>query len=106
MAEEMTQTGKQTEALYTIAKMNGYNGPKSSTPLKAFFNSSDALKAKARAVGVALYRGGMVQQKGYAVGGVAAPTPIGTPTDTPHRSISSNQILAHLILTKEDLLRV
>jgi len=82
MAEEMTQTGKQTEALYTIAKMNGYNGPKSSTPLKAFFNSSDALKAKARAVGVALYRGGMVQQKGYAVGGVAAPTPINTPTDT------------------------
>jgi len=72
MAEEMTQTGKQTEALYTIAKMNGYNGPKSSTPLKAFFNSSDALKAKARAVGVALYRGGMVQQKGYAEGGTAA----------------------------------
>ena len=69
MAEEMTQTGKQTEALYTIAKMNGYNGPKSSTPLKAFFNSSDALKAKARAVGVALNRGGMVQQKGYAEGG-------------------------------------
>ena len=79
MAEEMTQTGKQTEALYTIAKMNGYNGPKSSTPLKAFFNSSDALKAKARAVGVALNRGGMV---GFANGGVTAPTPIGTPTDT------------------------
>jgi len=51
----------QTEALFTIAKMNGYKGPQSSTALKAFFNSSDALKAKARAIGVALARGGMVR---------------------------------------------
>ena len=58
---------KQNEALYTIAKMNGYNGPKSGTALKAFFNSSDALKAKARAIGVAMNKGGAVL---YAQDGV------------------------------------
>jgi len=51
---------RENEALYTIAKMNGYNGPKSGTALKAFFNSSDALKAKARAIGVAMNKGGAV----------------------------------------------
>jgi hypothetical protein len=51
---------RENEALYTIAKMNGYNGPKTGTALKAFFNSSDALKAKARAIGVAMNKGGAV----------------------------------------------
>ena len=51
---------RENEALYTIAKMNGYNGPKSGTALKAFFNSSDSLKAKARAIGVAMNKGGAV----------------------------------------------
>ena len=50
----------ETEALFTIAKMNGYNGPKSGNALKAFFNSSDALKAKARAIGVKMNKGGAV----------------------------------------------
>lgn len=59
MALEQAQS-KQNEALYTIAKMNGYNGPKAGTALKAFFNSSDALKAKARAIGVAMANGGAV----------------------------------------------
>ena len=58
---------RENEALYTIAKMNGYNGPKSGTALKAFFNSSDALKAKARAIGVAMNKGGAVL---YASNGV------------------------------------
>lgn len=62
---------KQNEALYTIAKMNGYNGPKSGTALKAFFNSSDALKAKARAIGVAMAKGGAVL---YANDGVDVQT--------------------------------
>ena len=67
---------RENEALYTIAKMNGYNGPKSGTALKAFFNSSDALKAKARAVGVAMNKGGAVL---YASNGVDVQP--GTTTD-------------------------
>jgi hypothetical protein len=67
LAEGGTVESKQNEALYTIAKMNGYNGPKSGTALKAFFNSSDALKAKARAIGVAMAKGGAVL---YASNGV------------------------------------
>jgi hypothetical protein len=59
---------KQNEALYTIAKMNGYNGPKSGTALKAFFNSSDALKAKARAIGVAMAKGGVVPENTMIAG--------------------------------------
>ena len=66
-AEGGSTESKQNEALYTIAKMNGYNGPKSGTALKAFFNSSDALKAKARAIGVAMNKGGAVL---YAQDGV------------------------------------
>jgi hypothetical protein len=57
----------ETEALFTIAKMNGYKGPKSGNALKAFFNSSDALKAKARAIGVAMNKGGAVL---YAAEGI------------------------------------
>jgi hypothetical protein len=60
MAEGGDTGSRENEALYTIAKMNGYNGPKSGTALKAFFNSSDALKAKARAIGVAMNKGGAV----------------------------------------------
>ena len=67
---------RENEALYTIAKMNGYNGPKSGTALKAFFNSSDALKAKARAIGVAMNKGGAVL---YAQEGVDVQP--GTTTD-------------------------
>ena len=62
----------ETEALFTIAKMNGYQGPKSGTALKAFFNSSDALKAKARAIGVAMNKGGAVL---YAQEGTDVTTP-------------------------------
>ena len=60
MAEGGDVGSRENEALYTIAKMNGYNGPKTGTALKAFFNSSDALKAKARAIGVAMNKGGAV----------------------------------------------
>ena len=67
---------RENEALYTIAKMNGYNGPKTGTALKAFFNSSDALKAKARAIGVAMNKGGAVL---YAQEGVDVQ--LGTTTD-------------------------
>jgi len=63
---------RENEALYTIAKMNGYNGPKTGTALKAFFNSSDALKAKARAIGVAMAKGGAVL---YAQEGTDVTTP-------------------------------
>jgi hypothetical protein len=66
---------RENEALYTIAKMNGYNGPKSGTALKAFFNSSDALKAKARAIGVAMNKGGYI--KGYYPGGLIGSTAAG-----------------------------
>ena len=69
MAEQIN-----TEALYTIAKMNGYNGPKTDASLNAFFNSSDALKAKARAVGVALYKGGYIGA--YAEGGTTEEVPL------------------------------
>ena len=71
LAEGGTVESKQNEALYTIAKMNGYNGPKSGTALKAFFNSSDALKAKARAIGVAMAKGGYIRtfNKGAIVRG-------------------------------------
>jgi hypothetical protein len=59
-AEGGSAGNTQTEALYSIAKLNGYKGPKSGTALKSFFNSSDALKAKARAIGVAMNKGGAV----------------------------------------------
>jgi hypothetical protein len=75
MAEGGDVGSRENEALYTIAKMNGYNGPKSGTALKAFFNSSDALKAKARAIGVAMNKGGYI--KGYAPGGLIGSTAAG-----------------------------
>ena len=68
LAEGGSVESKQNEALYTIAKMNGYNGPKSGTALKAFFNSSDALKAKARAIGVAMAKGGIVPENTMIAG--------------------------------------
>ena len=83
----------ETEALFTIAKMNGYNGPKAGTALKAFFNSSDALKAKARAIGVAMAKGGAVL---YAQEGVDVTTPPEEETPTQPADGSFKEDLAKM----------
>jgi len=48
------------KALLAIAKVNGYTGSGDPRSVKAFMSSTEGLKAKARAVGVAMARGGVV----------------------------------------------
>lgn len=48
------------KALLAVAKLNGYNGTEDSRAVRAFMNSSEGLRAKARAVGVAMNKGGAV----------------------------------------------
>ena len=61
----------ENKALFTIAKMNGYVGTEDSRSVRAFMNSSEGLRSKARSIGVAMSRGGYV--KGYAEGGDTMP---------------------------------
>ena len=55
------------KALLAVAKLNGYNGTEDPRSVRAFMNSSEGLRAKARAVGVAMNKGGAVL---YASNGV------------------------------------
>ena len=48
------------KALLAVAKLNGYNGTEDPRSVRAFMNSSEGLRAKARAVGVAMNKGGAV----------------------------------------------
>ena len=71
MAESGSTQNSMQEALFTIAKMNGYTGPKSSESMNAFFSSSPALQAKARAIGSRMAKGGVVKRNTvYASDGV------------------------------------
>ena len=49
-----------SKALLAIAKVNGYTGSGDPRSVKAFMSSTEGLKVKARAVGVALAKGGVV----------------------------------------------
>ena len=59
--------GTVDTALITIAKMNGFDGTNIASA-KAFMNSSEGLRRKARAIGVAMNQGGYIN-KGFAEGG-------------------------------------
>ena len=74
MAEGGSVQDRMQESLFTIAKMNGYNGPKTGPALSAFFGSSPSLQAKARAIGAKMAQGGMVK-RGFAEGGTVMPEP-------------------------------
>ena len=49
-----------SKALLAVAKINGYQGTEDARAVRAFMNSSEGLRAKARAVGVAMNKGGYV----------------------------------------------
>jgi len=55
------------DAKYRIARMNGYNGPKTNAMLGAFANASPAMTSKFNAIGVAMAAGGMI--RGFDEGG-------------------------------------
>ena len=63
--------GTVDSALVKIARMNGFGGNDIDSA-KAFMNSSEGLRRKARAVGVAMSKGGYIN-KGYAEGGLSTP---------------------------------
>jgi hypothetical protein len=65
----------ESKALLAVAQLNGYEGTGDPRSVRAFMNSSEGLRAKARSVGVAMNKGGYILRAAEGTDVVPPPSP-------------------------------